>query len=332
VLFTEEGGRNIPPGNIYNVDESGFTICQKTGKILAQKGKKSVGQLTSAEKGKTVTSVCCMSAAGVYIPPMLIFPRARLKPSLMDNAPAGAVCGANKSGWISEQLFTKWFQHFITFVSPKDRPNPVLLLMDGHSSHTCNLEIIDLAKVNNIVILVLPSHCTHRLQPLDLSFFKALNSYYSSEIVTWLRNHEGRAVGEEQVAGLFSAAYGKAATVSNAVKGFEKAGIHPFREDIFQDEDFAAASAFDRPQFADIENQTPTLTSPSLVMQVSVGTPVSTSSQSFPSEVRENFSFGCDSNENKCNISLLCNSRSTVGPIFNCITFIDCGIIPDYCR
>jgi hypothetical protein len=59
VLFTEDENRKIPPENMYNVDESGFTICQKTGKILAKKEKKSVGHLTKAEKGKTVTSVCC---------------------------------------------------------------------------------------------------------------------------------------------------------------------------------------------------------------------------------------------------------------------------------
>ena len=40
VLFTDEEKLKIPPENVYNVDESGFTICQKTGKILAQKGKK----------------------------------------------------------------------------------------------------------------------------------------------------------------------------------------------------------------------------------------------------------------------------------------------------
>jgi len=37
---------------------------------------------------------------------------------------------------------------------------------------------------------------------------------------------------------LNSCAYGKAASVNNATKGFEKAGIHPFRDDIFTEEDF----------------------------------------------------------------------------------------------
>ena len=87
-------------------------------------------------------------------------------------------------------------------------------------------------------------------------------------------------MGEEQIAGLFAAAYGKAATVSNAVKGFEKAGIHPFRDDIFTDEDFAAAAATDRPQFEDSGNYTTTSPSPSRdAFAADVGTEMQPSAQ-----------------------------------------------------
>jgi len=37
---------------------------------------------------------------------------------------------------------------------------------------------------------------------------------------------------------LFAEAYGRAASVNNATKGFGKAGIHPFRDDLFTEEDF----------------------------------------------------------------------------------------------
>lgn len=42
------------------------TVNHKPPKITATKGKKSVVVIISAEKGKTVTSVCCISAARVY--------------------------------------------------------------------------------------------------------------------------------------------------------------------------------------------------------------------------------------------------------------------------
>jgi len=126
---------------------------------VARKGKKNVGTVTSAERGKLVTAVCCMSAAGTFIPPMLIFPRKRMRVDLMDHAPNGSIGTCTASGWINEDKFTEWFHHFVSFVQPKSRSSPVLLIMDGHTSHTRNLEIIDLARENNVRVLCLPSHC-----------------------------------------------------------------------------------------------------------------------------------------------------------------------------
>ena len=48
---------------MFNVDKTGLSTVQKPQKILATKGKKSVGCLTSAERGTHTTAVCAMSAA-----------------------------------------------------------------------------------------------------------------------------------------------------------------------------------------------------------------------------------------------------------------------------
>ena len=62
------------------MDESGLTSVQKPGKVTSVKGKKQVGGLLSGERGQTTTIVCCMSAAGQYLPPMMIFRRMRMTP------------------------------------------------------------------------------------------------------------------------------------------------------------------------------------------------------------------------------------------------------------
>ena len=46
----------------------------------------------------------------------------------------------------------------------------MVLIFDGHHSHI-SLELIELAKNNNIHLLCLPPHSTHLLQPLDVSVF-----------------------------------------------------------------------------------------------------------------------------------------------------------------
>jgi len=247
VCITESGERIIPFSNIYNVDESGFSCVQKPKRIVATKGKKNVGALTSGEKGRTITVVCCVSATGTYIPPVFIFPRVRMKQSLMDHGPPGSTGTCTKSGWINEEKFEFWFDHFLNCVRPKNAAQPILLVFDGHSSHTRNLNVVLKARENNVMLLCLPSHCTHRLQPLDVAFFKSLNSHYDDECRKWLREHPGHRINEDRIPGLFSIAYGKSATVATAINGFKKTGIAPLDRAVFSDADFHGADATDQP-------------------------------------------------------------------------------------
>jgi len=99
-------------------------------------------------------------------------------------------------------------------------------------SHTKKLELIRKTREMNVIIVSLPSHCTDKLQPLDLPLFKSLNNYYSVEVKVWLRNHTGPSVSERIVAEIFVIAYYKAATVKNTISGFIKSGIYPFNPHI----------------------------------------------------------------------------------------------------
>ena len=58
-----------------------------------------------------------------------------------------------------------------------------LLLVDGHSSHV-NMQFIDRCDSLRILLLILPPHTTHRLQPLDVGLFSPLSTYYT--VKTWL--------------------------------------------------------------------------------------------------------------------------------------------------
>ena len=250
LMYDDQGILKIPPENIYNVDESGYTVVQKPSKVLGKKGKRNVGSVTSCERGRTITAVCCTSAVGSFVPPMLIFPRKKMRADLMDNAPGGAIGTCTQNGWINEEKFTEWFCHFLGFVQPKVRTNPVLLIMDGHSSHTRNLDVIDLARQNNVLLLCLPSHCTHRLQPLDVAFFKSLNSNYDEAVRLFLREKQ-RCVMESDIPMLFRRAYEKSACTQVAVNGFAKTGIFPFQPNNFTEEDFQGAAATDKPNPSD---------------------------------------------------------------------------------
>ncbi|KAL1446005.1 hypothetical protein WDU94_012268 [Cyamophila willieti] len=237
---------NFRPENIYNVDETGITtVPNKPSKVLALRGKKQVGALSSAERGTLVTAEICMNAAGGFMPTMFVFPRVKCNPRLMDRALPGMFATYHPSGWIQMDSFVEWFKKFIEFANPKP-DKPVLLLLDGHASHTKNIELIRLARENNVVLLCFPPHCTHRMQPLDVSLMAPLSIYYEQEVRSWLVNHPGRAVSIYEVAELFSKAFSKAATIDNAVNGFLKTGLHPVNRNVFPDHLYAPAETTER--------------------------------------------------------------------------------------
>jgi len=55
--------KKFPASRIFNVDETGLTTVQgRPSRIIAKKGRKQVGSLTSVERGQLCTTVICMSA------------------------------------------------------------------------------------------------------------------------------------------------------------------------------------------------------------------------------------------------------------------------------
>ncbi|KAJ8977067.1 hypothetical protein NQ317_017229 [Molorchus minor] len=82
-------------------------------KVLAQKGKRQVGGLTSAERGTNTTLVCAMSATGNFLAPAFIFARKRLKPELTDDAPNGSPAFAQEKEWTDREVFLKYLTYFV---------------------------------------------------------------------------------------------------------------------------------------------------------------------------------------------------------------------------
>lgn len=99
-------------------------------------------------------------------------------------------------------LFIEWMEHFIKYAKPATGEK-ILLVVDGHVSHTQNLKALEMARNAGVVMLSLPSHTTHRMQPLDVAFFRPLSTYYGQEADKWMRHNPGRPLTQYQVCSLF---------------------------------------------------------------------------------------------------------------------------------
>ena len=103
-----------------------------------------------------------------------------------------------------------------------------------------------MARAAGVVLLSLPPHCSHRLQPLDVTFYGPLSTAYSQVMDSWMRANPGRAVTQYQISRILGEAYGKVATVGNATSGFLHTGLWPPNRHIFPEYMFSPSTVTDK--------------------------------------------------------------------------------------
>lgn len=230
----------LEENRIFNMDEAGITTVQKKcPKVYSRKRAKKVEAATSGELGRTITGVFCVSAAGNYIPLMLIYPRQRMTPTLQKNGPIDAIYKCSKNGWINSDLYLEWLQHFAKYAKPTAE-DPLLLVLKNHSSHI-SVDSYNFCKTHNIHVVSLPPHTSHQMQPLDLTFFYRLKNALYREYDLYLTSTGHEKITEYDIAELLNKAFIKVATMEKAASGFRSSGIFPFNPNQFND-DFAPAN------------------------------------------------------------------------------------------
>ena len=234
------------PNRIFNIDETGITTAVQAPKIIAPTGKKQVGQIVSGERGELVSFCGIISAAGTTIPPVMIFPRIKLKDCFLNGTPIGSLGLSSRNGWMTSELFVIVLEHLVKY-SNCSVMNRILVIMDNHVSHI-SIEAITFAKAHGIVLLTFPPHCSHRLQPLDVGVYGPFKSAIKIAFNDWMRSNPGKAITIYNVAELANKAFNKSFTSENITNSFKKSGIWPVNSMIFNDEDFGASFVTDQPE------------------------------------------------------------------------------------
>lgn len=71
------------------------------------------------------------------------------------------------------------------------KDNTVLLIIDNHETHV-TIDAINKARDYGIVILTIPPHTSHKLEPLDRGVFGPLKTYYNEACKNWLLSNPGK--------------------------------------------------------------------------------------------------------------------------------------------
>jgi len=234
------------PSHFWNVDETGLQDYFVPKQVLGEKGKPSY-QTTAGEKGETTTLVAAFNAMGTYLKPLVIFRGVRLKPEWLDGLPKDFTVTLRMSdnGWITKELFLAWAELFIAQL-PKDDPLPHILFLDGHGSHTYNMDFINLMRRHNVQVWCFPAHTTHWLQPADRSFFRSLKHSWTEEGLKVARGRGAVKLSRPEFLRVLAPSWQKSATVENAMSGFCSTGLFPVNKRKIPDEAYLPSKTTER--------------------------------------------------------------------------------------
>ena len=179
-LYSETGLSELPieelRKRIWNCDETGFCTSAAVTKVLAKRGAKDVQDTVGGSGREYITVLGCGSASGVRLSPYVVYKGKNIWSRWTHGGPASCLYSVSDSGWMEAGNFKQWFEKmFVPAVKYLTTYLPAVLCFDGHHSHI-SLALIELARANNVHLICFPPHCTHLLQPLDVSVFSPLKS------------------------------------------------------------------------------------------------------------------------------------------------------------
>lgn len=218
-------GLRDKPHQILNCNEMDFQLGRK--RVILSKPA-SLGFKPAPGLRDHISVLACFNAAGEDIPPFIIYSKAYPGGVCYKmQGPPNALYGWSDSGCINSELFKKWFLKHFLLHAPKERP--LLLIFDGHKSPV-NLEVVEAARKEAVILLCLPPHCCHILQPLDTGLFVFLKQRFAALLGDGCATDTHFAVSKKDFSSVFKGTYQvvkEEEGVRTVKEGFRKCGMYP---------------------------------------------------------------------------------------------------------
>lgn len=220
---------------VFNMDQSGASFAKMTGRSLRKGvGPRNVALIHSAVRTKgnleRVTVMPVVSASGVAFKPVIVYPGKQAHyrkvsghiQTLHGFLPPCYFYQREVPGVDSAIIF-QWAKDFVNETKVlRSNGQRLLFVIDGYGSHV-QFNTLQLFRENDIIVIALPAHTSHVLQPLDVSVFSSYKSYLQREIHTFAQRK--KLLDAFDIAMGISRAYTKALTTSNIVDGFIRTGL-----------------------------------------------------------------------------------------------------------
>ena len=217
---------------IFNMDEKGFLMgLAARAKVLCRRGRRNP-RVTHDGGRQLVTVIETICGNGAVLNPFVI------------NKGAGHYLGWYKNltsaehkyqfsyspkGWTDDILGMEWLEKIFEPESRAICGNgvPRLLVFDGHGSHI-TYNFIQYCLNHDIILLCLPSHSTHLLQPLDVGLFGPYQHFYGQAVDEYTRSGQNtEGIKKAIFIPFLTFARTSTFTTHNILQSFVSTGIWP---------------------------------------------------------------------------------------------------------
>ena len=137
--------------------------------------------------------------------------------------------GVSDNGWTMNEIGLTWLNLFHEHTKDRTVGTHRLLILDGHGSHI-NPEFDQFCLHHKIIIICMPAHLLHLLQPLDVGCFSTLKQAYGRSVEQMMSrgvNH----IDKCEFLPLYRQARQTALHQNNIRAGFAATGLVPYSPD-----------------------------------------------------------------------------------------------------
>jgi hypothetical protein len=222
----------VLPSNIWNFDETGHKIKYVKSFLYGLRGA-TKNNAESSGLGEHVTVGAFANVAGCFLDPVLLFTGAESNKASMQKMVEEAgfenalVLMKKGKASMDDKLFSVLLDWFANCLNERGFTGKHILFIDNRDSHERS-QPIQVAMRHNIILMTFPSHCTHLVQMLDLSFFKPLKQAWKQVSAKWVEEEStdlNPYISKPVFVTLFYRAWCIAAKPEHAINGWKKMGL-----------------------------------------------------------------------------------------------------------
>ena len=216
----------IPPENMFNYDETNLRDDPGVKKAIFKKGVKYAEYVRDHSLKSCISVMFCGSAAGVLLPPYVVYKAQNVYQSWCAGGPDGTVYSCTKSGWFDMFIFEDWFMKiFLPHV--RRLPGRKLLLGDNLASHL-SVNVINSCRENNIAFVCFPPNTTDKLQPLDVGLFAPMKQEWKKQLSKYKdQDPSAKLLAKTEFPRMLKELCNNLNFRDHLPKAFEKCGLYP---------------------------------------------------------------------------------------------------------